>query len=146
MKIESRIAPGSPSTAGAIESLDSRFTQALGQSAGGAVAAPQQAAFERLYRRLSALQGQGEKAHYALLQGLRSEDGTTRLYPDAQALLAVTQQLLARLKEDGLQQSTLYKEIKGANGLAFNMQLAVLDHMRDVFQPMDDEAREKIEW
>ncbi len=130
-----------PRSVTAVESLESRLMTALGKPA-GAPLDKSPAGFEELYRRLSAMEGRGEKSHYVFLQSLRGEDGTTRLYPNAQALLTVTQQLLVRLKEDGLEQSQLYKEIKGANGRAFNMKLAVLNYMRDVFQPMDDDARE----
>lgn len=130
----------------AVESLESRLMTAPGKPAGMRLDEPSPAGFEELYRRLSMMEGRGEKSHYVFLQSLRGEEGTTRLYPNAQALLTVTQQLLVRLKEDGLEQSQLYKEIKGANGLAFNMKLAVLNHMRDVFQPMDDDARESNQW
>jgi hypothetical protein len=60
--------------------------------------------------------------------------------------MAVTLQVLVRLKDDGLQESQLYKEVKGANGLAFNMDLFVKGFMREVFQPMEDDAWEKSEW
>lgn len=102
--------------------------------------------FERLYERLSAMEGQGEKAIHAFLRSLRGADGESPAYPTAKALMAVTLQVLFRLKDDGLEKSQLYKEIKGANGLAFAMDVFVKGVLRDVFQPMGDEAWEKSEW
>ena len=60
--------------------------------------------------------------------------------------MAVTLQVLVRLKDDELEKSLLYKEIRGANGLAFSMDVFVKGFMREVFQPMEDDAWEKSEW
>jgi hypothetical protein len=102
--------------------------------------------FERLYELLSAMEGQGEKLIHEFLRSLRGADGESPAYPTAKALMAVTLQVLVRLKDDGLEESQLYKEVKGANGLAFAMDVFVKGFMRDVFQPMEDEAWEKSEW
>ncbi|AFY20804.1 hypothetical protein PputUW4_03612 [Pseudomonas sp. UW4] len=102
--------------------------------------------FERLYELLSAMEGQGEKVIYEFLRSLRGADDQSPAYPTAQALMAVTLQVLVRLKDDGLEKSLLYKEIKGANGLAFSMDLFVKGFMREVFQPIEDDAWEKSEW
>ncbi|WHS62140.1 hypothetical protein [Pseudomonas sp. G2-4] len=102
--------------------------------------------FEHLYQLLLAMEGQGEKAIHEFLRTLRGADGETAAYPTATALKTITQQVLVRLKEEGLEKSQLYKEVRGANGLAFAMEVYVLGVMRDVFQPMGDEAWEKSEW
>ncbi|SFA73141.1 hypothetical protein SAMN03159488_00234 [Pseudomonas sp. NFIX10] len=102
--------------------------------------------FEHLYQLLLAMEGQGEKAIHEFLRTLRGEDGATAAYPTAMALKTITQQVLVRLKEEGLEKSQLYKEVRGANGLAFAMEVYVQGVMRDVFQPMGDEAWEKSEW
>ena len=102
--------------------------------------------FERLYVLLSSMEGQGEKVIYEFLRSLRSADGESPAYRTASALMAVTLQVLFRLKDDGLEKSQLYKEIKGANGLAFSMDVFVKSILRDVFKPMEDEAWEKSEW
>ncbi|MDO7896759.1 hypothetical protein [Pseudomonas citrulli] len=102
--------------------------------------------FEQVYRLLLAMEGQGEKAIHRFLRTLRGPDGETPMYRTATALKAVTLQVLYRLKEEGLEKSQLYKEIVGANGLAFAMEVFVRGAMREVFQPMGDEAWEKSEW
>lgn len=102
--------------------------------------------FERLYQLLLTMEGHGEKAIYDFLRTLRGADGTSLAYPTAKALMAVTLQVLVRLKDDKLEHSQLFKEIQGANGRAFSMDVFVKGFMRDVFQPMEDEAREKSEW
>ncbi|SDB05521.1 hypothetical protein SAMN03159382_00797 [Pseudomonas sp. NFACC23-1] len=102
--------------------------------------------FEHLYQLLLAMEGQGEKAIHEFLRTLRGADGETAAYPTAMALKTITQQVLVRLKDEGLEKSQLYKEVRGANGLAFAMEVYVLGVMRDVFQPMGDEAWEKSEW
>jgi len=102
--------------------------------------------FEHLYQLLLAMEGQGEKAIHEFLRTLRGADGETAAYPTATALKTITQQVLVRLKDEGLEKSQLYKEVRGANGLAFAMEVYVLGVMRDVFQPMGDEAWEKSEW
>ncbi|WP_160105123.1 hypothetical protein [Pseudomonas izuensis] len=102
--------------------------------------------FERLYQQLLAMEGQGEKAIYEFLRALRGADGESPAYPSAKALMAVTLQVLVRLKDEGLEKSRIYKEVSGANGLAFSVDLFVKGFMREVFQPMGDEAWEKSEW
>lgn len=103
-------------------------------------------AFEHVYQLLLAMEGQGEKAIHEFLRTLRGADGETAAYPTAQALMAITLQVLVRLKDEGLEKSALYREVSGANGLAFAMDLFTKEFMRDVFQPMGDEAWEKSEW
>lgn len=102
--------------------------------------------FEHLYQLLLAMEGQGDKAIHEFLRMLRGADGVTAAYPTAQALLAITHQVLVRLADEGLEKSQFYKEIMGANSLAFSMDLFTKSLMRDVFQPMEDEAWEKSEW
>jgi hypothetical protein len=102
--------------------------------------------FERLYQQLLAMEGQGEKAIYEFLRSLRGADGASPAYPTGRALMAVTLQVLIRLKDEKLENSLLYKEVSGANGLAFSVDLFVKGFMREVFQPMDDDAWEKSEW
>ncbi|WP_019689520.1 hypothetical protein [Pseudomonas fluorescens] len=60
--------------------------------------------------------------------------------------MAVTLQVLVRLKEEKLEGSLLFKEIRGAYGLAFNMSIFVMGFMQKVFATMDDDAWEKSEW
>ncbi|MBV4523149.1 hypothetical protein KVG88_24100 [Pseudomonas sp. SWRI74] len=102
--------------------------------------------FERLYQQLLTMEGQGEKAIYDFLRSLRSADGTSAAYPTARALMAVTLQVLVRLKEEKLEDSQLFKEMRAANSLAFSMDVFVKGFMREVFEPMGDDAWEKIEW
>ena len=138
---------GSPSVqgdgVGDVESLESRVLRATEDLSGGKRPDPD---FDRLYHHLLSMEGQGEKAIYDYLRSLRGEDGVTPAYPSAKALLAVTLQVLVKLKEEGLEKTQLFKEIKGANGLAFAMDVFVKSYMRDVFQPMEDDAWEKSEW
>lgn len=126
-----------------VQTLESRLLAAREQAPDGKRPDPE---FEHLYQLLLAMEGQGEKAIHAFLRTLRGPDGTTAAYPTAQALLAITLQVLVRLKDEGLEKSQLYKEVSGANGLAFAMDLFTKSFMRDVFQPMGDEAWEKTEW
>lgn len=126
-----------------VKSLESRL---LPGSEGSMDSKRPDPAIDVLIQQLMAMEGQGEKAIYEFLRSLRSEDGGGPAYPSAKALLEVTLQVLVRLKNDGLEKSQLYKEVKGANGLAFGMDLFVKSYMRDVFQPMEDDAWEKSEW
>ena len=128
---------------GEVETLESRVLRTNPDIAGGKRPDPD---FDRLYHQLLSMEGQGEKAIYDYLRSLRGEDGVTPAYPSAKALLAVTLQVLVKLKEEGLEKTQLFKEIKGANGLAFAMDVFVKSYMRDVFQPMEDDAWEKSEW
>jgi len=145
MKIESGLSLRTTESGGraTLESLESRVLAASGSVPENKRPDPE---FERLYALLSAMEGQGEKAIYDFLRSLRGADGQSLAYPTAQALMAVTLQVLFRLKADGLEASQLYKEVKGANGLAFSMDLFVKSFMREVFQPMADDAWEKSEW
>ena len=126
-----------------VESLESRVLAAAQNVPENKRPAPE---FERLYVLLSTMEGQGEKVIHEFLRSLRSADGESPAYPTAKALMAVTLQVLFRLEDDGLEKSQLYKEVKGANGLAFSMDVFVKRVLRDVFQPMEDEAWEKSEW
>lgn len=145
MKIETGLSQRTTESGGCatLESLESRVLAASRNVPENKRPDPD---FERLYELLSAMEGQGEKAIYEFLRSLRGADGQSPAYPTAQALMAVTLQVLVRLKDDGLQESQLYKEVKGANGLAFNMDLFVKGFMREVFKPMEDDAWEKSEW
>lgn len=127
----------------AVETLESRLLAASEHVPENKRPDPE---FEHLYQLLLTMEGQGEKAIYEFLRSLRGPDGTSPAYPTAQALMAVSLQVLARLKEEKLEGSLLFKEISGANGLAFSVDIFVKSFMRDVFQPMDDEAWEKSEW
>lgn len=126
-----------------VETLESRVLHANPDMAGGKRPDPE---FDRLYHQLLSMEGQGEKVIYEYLRSLRGEGGVTPAYPSAKALLAVTLQVLVKLKEEGLEKSQLFKEVKGANGLAFAMDVFVKGYLRDVFQPMEDDAWEKSEW
>ncbi|QIB04153.1 hypothetical protein GZ982_05470 [Pseudomonas fluorescens] len=145
MKIESTMISSLPDRAASssVEPLESRLLAAREQVPESKRPDPE---FEHLYQLLLAMEGQGEKAIHEFLRKLRGADGATAAYPTAQALLAITLQVLVRLKNDGLEKSQLYKEVSGANGLAFAMDLFTKNFMRDVFQPMGDEAWEKSEW
>ncbi|BBP60567.1 hypothetical protein [Pseudomonas sp. St316] len=133
------LSPRGPDTSTAAETLESRLLAALQEKRPD----PE---FEHVYRLLLAMEGQGEKAIHEFLRTLRGADGETAAYRTASALKAVTLQVLYRLKEEGLEKSQLYKEILGANGLAFAMEVFVMGVMREVFQPMGDEVWEKSEW
>jgi len=126
-----------------IESLESRLLSASQVLSGNKRPDPE---FERLYQHLLAMEGQGKKAIHEYLRSLRGADGESPAYPTAKALMAVTLQVLVRLKDEKLEDSLLYKEVSGANGLAFSMDLFVKGFMREVFQPMGDDAWEKSEW
>ncbi|CAH0213816.1 hypothetical protein [Pseudomonas brassicacearum] len=145
MKIEpmSGSSPLDRGTNASIETLESRLLAAHEQAPGNQRADPE---FEHLYQLLLAMEGQGEKVIYEFLRALRGPDGTTVAYPTAQALMAITLQVLVRLKDEGLEKSLLYKEVSGANGLAFSMDLFTKSLIRDVFMPTEDEAWEKSEW
>ena len=101
--------------------------------------------FDRLYQLLLTMEGQGEKAIYDFLKSLRSADGTSAAYPTARRLMAVSLQVLVRLKEEKLEFSQLFKEVRAANVLAFSVDIAVNKFMRDVFE-LDGERWEKSEW
>lgn len=126
-----------------VQTLESRLLAASQELSGSKRPDPE---FERLYQQLLAMEGQGEKAIYEYLRSLRAPDGESPAYPTAKALLAVTLQVLVRLKDEGLEKSLIYKEVSGANSLAFGMDLVVKSFMREVFQPMADDAWEKSEW
>lgn len=126
-----------------VETLESRLLAARQEASGSKRPDPE---FEQLYQTLLAMEGLGEKAIHEFLRTLRGADGEAPAYPTAKALKAITQQVLYRLKDEGLEKSQLYKEVVGANGLAFAMEVFVMGVMRDVFQPMGDEAWEKSEW
>lgn len=126
-----------------IETLESRLLQATREVPDTKRPDPE---FDLLYQQLLAMEGQGEKAIYAFIKAQLSADGITHAYPTSKALLAVTLQVLIRLQDEKLQTSQLYKEVSGANGLAFSMDNFVKSFMRDVFAPMEDDAWEKSEW
>lgn len=137
MRIESVSGSGAfESETSTVESLESRLSANLRPDP----------AFERLYQQLLAMEGQGGKAIHEYLRTLRGADGESRTYPSAKALLAVTLQVLVRLKDEKLQDSQIYKEVSAANALAFSVDLFVKGFMREVFQPMGDDAWEKSEW
>ncbi|AKV07681.1 hypothetical protein B723_15135 [Pseudomonas fluorescens NCIMB 11764] len=148
MKIETVMNTHRLEQMSAVVPLDSRLLQASGiaPDVNGSKRPGPDPEFDELYQRLLAMEGQGEKAIYEFLRSLRGTDGVTPAYPSAKALMAVTLQLLVRLKDDGLEKTQLYKEIKGANGMAFSMNVFVMSYTRDVFQPMGDDAWEKSEW
>lgn len=143
MKIENLNGAHKPESTPVVESLESRLLQARQELPGSKRPDPE---FDWLYQQLLAMEGQGEKDIYEFIRSLRSADGVTPAYPTAKALMAVTLQVLVRLKEEKLEGSPLFKEISGANGLAFSMDVFVKGFMRDVFATMDDEAWEKSEW
>jgi len=145
MKIETINGPGALDRDAnlSVETLESRLLAAGEQTSASKRPDP---AFEHLYQLLLAMEGQGEKAIHAFLRTLRGADGETAAYPTASALMAITLKVLFRLKEEGLEKSPLYKEVSGANGLAFAMDVFVKGVTRDVFQTMGDDAWEKSEW
>lgn len=145
MKIEAVNSSSAPERGGSpsVETLESRLLAASQEPPGSKRPAPE---FERVYQMLLAMGGQGEKAIYEFLRSLRGADGASAAYPTARELLAVTLQVLVRLKDEKLGDSLLYEEVSGANGLAFGMDLFVKGYMRDVFQPKDDDAWERSEW
>jgi hypothetical protein len=130
----------------AIESLESRVLQAAGQEDAIQDSERPDPGFQWLYQQLLTMEGQGRTAIYDYLRSFPGADGTTPAYPTAKELLAITLQVLVRLTDDKLQDSLLYQEVSGANGLAFNLDLFVKNRLREVFQPMGDEAWEKSEW
>lgn len=132
-----------PDARSSVETLESRLLQANPELAGNK---RPDIEFDRLYQQLLAMEGQGEKAIYEFLRSLRGADSQSPAFANAAALLAVTLKVLFRLKDEGLENSPIYKEVKGANGLAFSMDLFVKSLMREVFEPMGDDAWEKSEW
>lgn len=126
-----------------VETLESRLLATSREHSGSKRLDPE---FERLYQHLLAMEGQGQNAIHEYLRSLRGADGESPAYPTAKALMAVTLQVLVRLKDEKLEDSLLYKEVSGANSLAFSTDLFVKGYMRDVFQPMGDDAWEKSEW
>lgn len=126
-----------------VETLESRLLAASQEHSGSKLPDPE---FERLYQHLLAMEGQGKNAIHEYLRSLRGADGESPAYPTAKALMAVTLQVLVRLKDEKLEDSLLYKEVSGTNSLAFSTDLFVKGYMREVFQPMGDEAWEKSEW
>jgi hypothetical protein len=145
MKIETVISSSSLERSGnpPVETLESRLLAATQDLPDSKRPDPE---FERLYQQLLAMEGQGEKAIYEFLRKLRSADGESAAYPNAEALLAVTLKVLVQLKDEKLEKTLIYKEVSGANGLAFSLDLFVKRFMSDVFQPMEDDAWEKSEW
>jgi hypothetical protein len=126
-----------------VESLESRLLRAGQELPGSKRPDPE---FDWLYQQLLAMEGQGEKAIYEFIRSQRSADGITPAFPTGKALMAVTLQVLTRLKDEKLEGSLLFKEVSGANSLAFNLDLFVKSFMREVFATMDDDAWEKSEW
>ncbi|KAB0480883.1 hypothetical protein SAMN04490202_0671 [Pseudomonas reinekei] len=143
MKIDSLSNHGALKQESGVQTLESRFL-AAGQNVSEHRRPDPE--FEHLYQLLLTMEGQGEKAIYDFLRTLRSADGTSAAYPTAQKLMTVTLQVLVRLKEEKLEGSQLFKEMRGANNLAFSMDVFVKAFMREVFEPMGDEAREKSDW
>jgi hypothetical protein len=143
MKIESLAGAHKPENSPAIQSLESRLLQASQELPDSKRPNPE---FDWLYQQLLSMEGRGEKDIYAFIRAQRSADGVTPAYPTAKALMAVTLQVLVRMKEEKLEGSLLFKEVRGANGLAFSMDVFVKGFMRDVFATMDDDAWEKSEW
>ena len=146
MKIETGQSRSRAEQAPEVEALESRLLRAAGSAADVTGNKRPDLDFEDLYQQLWAMEGQGEKAMYEFLKSLRANDGITPRYPNAEALMDVTLKLMFRLRDEGLEKSALFKEIKGANSLAFSMSLFVKSYMRDVFQPLGDDAWEKSEW
>jgi hypothetical protein len=142
MRIEAALGETVPDSAEAVvQTLQSRVLQATGQDS-----KRPDPEFEWLYRQLLTMEGQGRTAIYDYLRSLPGADGTTPAYPTARELLAITLQIMVRLTDDKLQDSLLYQEVSGANGLAFSLDLFVKSMLREVFQPMGDDAWEKSEW
>lgn len=122
-----------------VETLESRLLQTLSDDR------RPNPEFDQLYQQLLAMEGQGEGAIFLFIKSQVRPDGTPA-YPTAKAILAVTHQLLVRLKAENLEKSLLYQEIRGANGRAFSVDIFISGYLREVFQPMDGEAWEKSEW
>lgn len=145
MKIEPMMSINRLDQRSAVETLESRVLQASGNAAGITGDKRPDPEFDELYRKLLAMEGQGEKAVFLFLKSQLNPDGTPA-YPNAKAIMAVTHKLLLRLKGEGLEKSLLYKEISGANARAFSIEIFISGFMRDVFQPMGDDSWEKSEW
>lgn len=126
-----------------VEPLESRLLAAREQAPDSKRPDPE---FDHLYQLLLAMEGQGKKAIYEFLRTLRGPDGVTAAYPTAKALKEITNQVMVRMYDEGLEKSSLYKEVFGANAMAFGMEVYVMGVTREVFQPMGDEAWEKSEW
>lgn len=145
MKIDPMISVDRLDQRSAIDSLESRVLLASGNTADINGSKRPDPEFDELYRRLLAMEGQGEKAIFLFLKSQSNPDGTP-MYPNAKAIMAVTHKLLVRMKDEQLEKSLLYKEIKGANARAFSIEIYISGFMRDVFQPMGDDSWEKSEW
>lgn len=143
MKVESLTGAHKPETTPAVQSLESRLLRASQEMPDSKRPNPE---FDWLYQQLLSMEGRGEKDIYQFIRSLRSADGVNPAYPTAKALMAVTLQVLVRMKEEKLEDTLLFKEVRGANGLAFSMDVFVKGFMRDVFATMDDDAWEKSEW
>jgi hypothetical protein len=143
MKIDHPSSLGVIEPVRAVQSLESRLF-AAGREASSRQ--PEEPEFEHLYQTLLTLEGQGEKAIYDFIRSLRSADGSSAAYPTAQALMSVTLKLLVRLKDEQLDDSLLFKAVRGANGLAFSMDIFVKELVQEMFAPTDDESWEKSEW
>lgn len=106
MKIDPMISVDRLDQRSAIDSLESRVLLASGNTAdinGSKRPAPE---FDELYRRLLAMEGQGEKAIFLFLKSQSNPDGTP-MYPNAKAIMAVTHKLLVRMKDEQLEKSLL---------------------------------------
>ncbi|KII33518.1 hypothetical protein NL64_09980 [Pseudomonas fluorescens] len=143
MKIDNLMNHGALEQESAVQTLESRVLAAGQDLPENRRPDPE---FEHLYQTLLTMEGRGEKAVYDFIRSMRSADGTSAAYPTAQKLMAVTLQVLVRLKEEKLEDSQLFKEMRGANGLAFSVDVFVKGFMREVFEPMGDESWEKSEW
>lgn len=140
MKIETVTTVQRAEPVSRVESLESRLLKATGKSSGV------DPGIEALHQRLSALEGKGRKTHYEFLKTLPGADAGTAMYPTSQALSSVALRLMSHLKDEGLDKTLLYQEIKGVNGMAFAMKVFVMSYTREVFQVTDDDAWEKSEW
>ena len=143
MRIESRSSALERGEGQVVETMESRLLAASQELSGSKRPDPE---FERLYQSLLAMEGRGEKAIYEYLRSLRGADGESPAFRTTKELMAVTLQVLVRLRDEKLESSLLFKEVRGANGLAFGVDLFVKGFMREVFEPMADEAWEKSEW
>ncbi|QVW25128.1 hypothetical protein KJF94_05960 [Pseudomonas hormoni] len=147
MKIEPMMSVNRLDQRSAVETLESRVVRASGNAldVNGSKRPGPDPEFDELYRKLLAMEGQGEQAIFLFLKSQLNPDGTPA-YPNPKAIMAVTHKLLLRLKDEQLEKSLLYKEIKGANARAFSIEIFISSFMRDVFQPMGDDSWEKSEW
>ena len=68
-------------------------------------------------------------------------------YKTTQKQMDALTQVMVRMKEQGLQESEAYKEIKTARVSVASANIFVNEFMREVFRPSDDEeSRENISW